>query len=313
VCPSFPADVYLEGRPRSFLEEGVNGRASQKVRTGGFPRKLDGLADRPADDVAPPGYDTAYRLVNFEEGALNVAKDDIPGCDYSQQWELDGLGNWTTFTDDGTSEAWDHNAVNEITKITVGGTSYEPLWDDNGSLADADGYLLTDENQYNFEFDALNRLIKVTRNSDSAVLGEYAYDSLNRRVWRKADEDRSGGEGGQETELLYLYDGWRVLEERDYSREDLVRDYAYGNYIDEVVYGRADFWDGTDPGPDGDFNDDEEQFYYTTNNLYNVTALLGTSGNIIERYEYLPYGEVTVYVDDGGDGDWSDGDAKEAR
>ncbi len=72
-------------------------------------------------------------------------------------------------------------------------------------------------------------------------------------------------------------------------------------YIDKPIFGRADTND------DGDFDDSEEQFYYTTNNLYNVVALLDTSGNIIERYDYKPYGEVTVYVDDGGDSDWSDG------
>lgn len=73
-------------------------------------------------------------------------------------------------------------------------------------------------------------------------------------------------------------------------------------YTDEPLLGRAD------KNGDQDFSDTGETFYYTTNNLYNVTALLDTSGNIIERYEYRPYGKATVYVDDGGDSDWFDGD-----
>ena len=72
-------------------------------------------------------------------------------------------------------------------------------------------------------------------------------------------------------------------------------------YIDEPFFGRSDTND------DGDFADAEEQFYYTSNNLYCVTAILDTSGSIIERYEYTPYGELTVYTGDGGDADWWDG------
>jgi len=35
----------------------------------------------------------------------------------NQDWTLDGVGNWTTFNDDGISQARTHNAANEITQI----------------------------------------------------------------------------------------------------------------------------------------------------------------------------------------------------
>ncbi len=125
---------------------------------------------------------------------------------------------------------------------------------------------------------------------------------MNRRVWREADEDQ---DGTPDEDLVYVWDGWRNIEERDYSTEDLLRDYVYGGaYIDEVVHGRSDFWDGSTLGPDGDFADSKEQFYYTTNNLYSVAALVDTSGNVIERYEYLPYGAVTTYTGAGVDSTW---------
>ena len=69
-------------------------------------------------------------------------------------------------------------------------------------------------------------------------------------------------------------------------------------YLDEPIFGRADKND------DQDFSDSGEQFFYATNNLYSVTALLDVSGNIIQRYEYLPYGKATVYTDAGTDEDW---------
>jgi hypothetical protein len=39
---------------------------------------------------------------------------------FDQSWGLDGLGNFGTFDDDGTSQSRTANAVNEITNITGG-------------------------------------------------------------------------------------------------------------------------------------------------------------------------------------------------
>ena len=127
-----------------------------------------------------------------------------------------------------------------------------------------------------------------------------SYDVQNRRVYRKADEDQSGS---QETELYYVLDGNRVIEERVYSDEDLKRDYWYGVYIDSPIFARCDKND------DNDFSDTDEQFYYLHNTQYSVHAIIDTSGSIIEIYKnYQPYGAVDVYTGDGGDGDWWDGD-----
>jgi len=52
---------------------------------------------------------------------------------------------------------------------------------------------------------------------------------------------------------------------------------------------------------DGDCIDgNDERLYYTGDANMNVTALVNTSGNVVERYAYDPYGEVTVL-----DADWS--------
>jgi len=144
-------------------------------------------------------------------------------------------------------------------------------------------------------WDALNRLTGITRKSDGAELGTYRYDALNRRVYRKADENQ---DGTSDTERTYVYGGWRVVQERDVASGNVHADYVDGLYIDAHIFSRVD------TNGNGDFADPEEQFYYTTNNLYNVVALVDASGNIIERYEYKPYGEATVYTDAGPDSTW---------
>ena len=240
-------------------------------------------------------YDSVYRLTAFDEGTLNGGKTGIDSPDYYQDWVLDGLGNWTRFYDNtGTPEYRQHTVTNEMEYRGASAPTQAAnhTYDDNGNL--------TDDGTYEYEYDALNRLIKVLEKDDpDFTVGEYAYDALNRRIWREADEDN---DESTDADLMYFYSGWQVVEERDYSDEGLLRDYVYGNYVDEPIFGKADTND------DGDFLDSEEQFYYTSNNLACVAALLDTSGNIIETYEYTPYGVTTIYIGDGGDGDWFDGD-----
>lgn len=238
-------------------------------------------------------YDGVYRLTAWDRGTLNGTKTGIEGApNYYQDFDLDGLGNWTRYYDNtGTPEYRDPNVMNEYDYI---GASAPPqsanlTHDDNGNL--------TDDGTYEYEWDALNRLIKVLKKDEpDFTVGEYAYDALNRRIWREADEDN---DESTDADLMYFYDGWQVVEERDYSDEGLLRDCVYGAvYIDEPIYGRSDDND------DGDFLDTDEKFYYTSNNLYCVAALLDTSGDIIETYEYTPYGKANIYTEDGNDDTW---------
>lgn len=240
-------------------------------------------------------YDGVYRLTSYDEGTLNGGKTAITSPDYYQDWTLDGLGNWDEFYDNtGTPEYRQHTSTNETEYRGASAPTQAAnhTYDDNGNL--------TDDGTYEYEYDALNRLIKVLKKDDpDFTVGEYAYDARNRRIWREADEDN---DESTDADLMYFYDDWQVVEERDYSDEGLLRDYVYGNYIDEPIYGQAD------TNNDGDFLDSGEKFYYVTNTQYSVTAILDTSGDILERYEYTPYGQPTIYTGDGGDGDWFDGD-----
>ena len=52
----------------------------------------------------------------------------------------------------------------------------------------------------------------------------------------------------------------------------------------------------------------EERVYYTNDANMNVTALVNTSGTVVERYVYDPYGKVTFLM-----GDWSLRTATAAR
>ena len=88
--------------------------------------------------------------------------------------------------------------------------------------------------------------------------------------------------------MEYVYNGQQVIEE--YQGGMLMKSYVYGQYIDEVIC-QTDETSGT-------------EYYYCVNQQNSTLALTDASGNIVERYEYTPYGKTTAYTDPGTDGLW---------
>jgi RHS repeat-associated protein len=179
---------------------------------------------------------------------------------HSQTWGLDNVGNWKSFTNDQTgppSETRIQNAQNQITTLTgtgVGTPSY-----------DANGNTLTDEWGHGYSFDAWNRLAQVTLSGSSIV---YTYDALGRRL------TESGGLGRD----LYYSKDWQVLEERLGGLMQYQQVWS-PVYIDALVL--------RDGGLSG-------RLYVQQDANWNVSGLVNTSGTVLERYAYDPYGKATV-------------------
>ena len=84
------------------------------------------------------------------------------------------------------------------------------------------------EERYDYE----NRLVKITDGVYN--IAEYTYDALGRRIEMKTYDS-----GEVDSTTRYYYNNWQVLAETDYDStgptETQLRDYIYGNYIDEVL------------------------------------------------------------------------------
>jgi len=141
--------------------------------------------------------------------------------------------------------------MNELVSIDGSPLTY----DDNGNLAD--------DGSNTYEYDYENRLVRVTRTSDSDGLGEYEYDALGRRV----EKQISG------TATAYYYDGVKIIEEHVGGVTEAT--YAYGMALDEVVC----------------MERSGQTYYYHTDSLVSVVALTDASGNTVEQYKYDAYGE----------------------
>lgn len=216
-------------------------------------------------------YDNLNQLTSYERGTLNGTKTGLSGsASRSQSWDFDGLGNFDSQTTDGVAQTRNHNQQNEITSVS-GATT--PLYDANGNMT-------TDETGRTFKYDAWNRLVE-TKNSGGTTLATYKWDGAGRRV----QETR-----GSNTTDLYYSSQWQVLEER-------VGGTAKFSYAWSPVYVDAMIARDRDTDANGSL---DERLYAVQDANFNMTALMDVSGNVVERFQYDPFGKFSML-----DASWS--------
>ena len=140
-------------------------------------------------------------------------------------------------------------------------------WDANGNL--------TSKGDLRFEYDYRNRLTRVSRANGDEV-ATYQYDAFNRRI------SKTVGSETRET----TWRGWQPVEER--RNGDLDQRRVFGLGLDEMVQLQVDL------NGDGQADQTYAPLYDSTGNLVVMT---GNNGKPVERYEYTPYGERKIFVD----------------
>jgi RHS repeat-associated protein len=226
-------------------------------------------------------------LTAFARGTLSDSNGDgvpdtVASAGRSQAWSIDAAGNFNSVTENGgppTSRTT--NKQNQVTAVGSSALTY-----------DRDGNTTTDNFGQGLTYDAWNRLVRVYGGGTGANLA-YGYDALGWRVveWQGDFTSRPQGTGegliiGGQTNHLYYSAAWQVLEERG----DVA---AWAQYVWSPVY--VDALVERDRDADGNAaNGLEERLYALQDANYNVTALVNTSGSVVERYAYDPYGQPAV-------------------
>src|SRR5579884_3169033 len=209
-------------------------------------------------------YDNLSQLTSFQRGTLNSTKTGLTGsASRSQSWTPDALGNFTGVTTNGTTQTRTANQQNEYTSISGSGTI----------TYDANGNITADGSGNTYVYDAWNRLVAVK--NGSTTLAAYGYDGLNRRITETH---------GSTTTDLYYSSNWQVLEERNNGQ--LQARYVWSPAGEDMLVLRDD--------SSHDNGTLDRRVYVQQDMLGNVTALVDTSGNVVERYDYDPFGAVTV-------------------
>ncbi|MBI1337048.1 MAG: hypothetical protein GC164_08810 [Phycisphaera sp.] len=201
----------------------------------------------------------------------------------------------------------DENGSYETTEHADGFTTWH--WTGNAPDkrdTDAAGNL-TYDGHLSFTYDAWNRLLTVSKaykadsaNGDDITLAALAtgsvvntiqYDGLGRRIVKAVTNSAY-----LDCTYHYYYapGSQRIIEERNGS-QDVIRQLVWGQmYIDELVQ------IGLNDDPADGVEDDVESFYWALHNAnFNVIGVVDDSGVLVERYEYEPYGQRTVYFSSG--------------
>jgi len=287
-----------------------------------FKYGYDRASNRTWREVAPNGgnptgfdefytYDGLDRLSRSQRGTLSgTPYDSITSPVKTQDFGLEALGNWKTFKeDDDATLDWDvldqsrtHNPVNETTGIT-GGSWIVPGYDAAGNMTSGPSPLDPTVRRH-YKWDAWNRLVEVkadNNGSPGALVAEYRYDALNRRIAKIVPN----GENWDRTDYYYTPAG-QVAEERfaanQANKETLAVPRKF-QYVWDIRYIHAAVLRDEDTDADNDCTDSggSERLYYTQDANFNVTALVETDGDVIERYVYDPYGKRTIL-----DGTWTE-------
>lgn len=195
-----------------------------------------------------PSYDSMNRLLEYQRGVLATGGSSVttpislPGTNEEQDYNLDGLGNWstTTITPEGGSPATQtrtHNKLNEVTQYG----STPVLYDHGNNAASPDPDVqkrgngnIVDDGVRLYAYDAMNRLTSVKRKSDGATVGQYTYDAQGRRVQKVASNGGIPNDSAVDGTIRFVYDGVQCVEELDASNAT-TKQYVWGQYVDELV------------------------------------------------------------------------------
>jgi len=250
-------------------------------------------------------YDGLHRLSQMERGTWNGSTLNNPN--FEQDWSLDQLGNWANFvekTSGGVTLDQDrsHNLANEITNITTntGSSWIIPGHDAAGNMTSAPSAHDPTKRHW-YVYDAWNRLVEVWEDDgdstkeiaggspDDTLIARYEYDGQNRRI---AKQVYTGG-SLDHTLDMYYNDNWQILEVRKDGNANPLKQYVWHTYYIDAPAIR--YYD-----PDTDGSSIATQ-YFTHDANMNVTALTDDTGAVIERYDYTPYGQVTILDPDFSD------------
>ena len=115
----------------------------------------------------------------------------------------------------------------------------------------------------------------------STVVTANEFDGLGRRIQRVSADDVFDD---------YYNEQWQLLEQRQYGDTDPLSQYVWHPiYIDALA---VQYWDQDLDGDLAENNDGAHFFLYDAN--FNVTAVINSSSTVLERYNYTPYGDVTI-------------------
>jgi len=227
-----------------------------------------------------------------------------PGAEGTRHWYVWDAWNRLVEVKDGeaTVARYAYDGLNHRITKTVGATIQHAYYNTGWQLLEVRETTnpeaeTTAAEAHHYVYDAWNRLTQVWEdtNEDGDLNGEPTdthvltcrYDGLGQRIQKIV-------EGDPDVTYDYYYNmSWQILE---VHRSDYT--YApYEQYVWDIRYIDAPVLRDRDTADSGTL---DETLYFCNDANMNVTAVVDTDGDVVERYAYDPYGQVTIL--NGADG-----------
>lgn len=222
-------------------------------------------------------------------GQIKVADSSVNTED--RGYLYDAAWNLARRTNNGSTSTFPVDLKNQLT-AEPGGDS--DVYDANGNLTQRNtGSGTNVYNVYQYTYDDENRLVSMLHDYGD-VSGwwktDFVYDGLGRL--RKRTEYAYYAEGWLYTNAFvsYIYDGWRVIQERSYNNNSPSVSYTRGNDLSGSMEGaggiggllaRSSGYSG------GNFT--THSYYFADGN---VTYMLNSSQAMVAKYRYDPFGNT---------------------
>jgi len=243
----------------------------------------------------------AYDLYTYDPiGQLKVGTSSTVsedrGYGYDAAWNLNYL------TNNGMAIEFDVDNRNELTSV-VGQSTL--TYDANGNLLTGTGTRVGAGTNWNYIYDDENRLVQwfyyqngIANPATGDLRTDFRYDGLGRLRQRleylyNAPTNLLLLVAGWTSQLTneYLYDGWRVIQERDGSNVPLVS-YTRGNDLSGTLEGAGGIGGLLARSSGYSSGNWTSHAYYHADGNGNITCLINASQSVVARYRYDPFGNT---------------------
>ena len=116
------------------------------------------------------------------------------------------------------------------------------------------------------------RVYSMTQENGTEI--EHKYDALGRRIAKEFDRM-----AGPSKRIDDAYDGSSCIEELAQGTGLSSKTFVHGPGIDNPIY----------------MDDGSAKSYYCSNSIGSITALADSTGAVVERYQYTPFGETSIF------------------
>jgi RHS repeat-associated protein len=235
-------------------------------------------------------YDGLNRLVGAE-GNLQHGTDETTAKKFKLAYGYAQNGNMLSksvydTTTDSVDDRWTYTYANHaVTSISSSktGTRFLMNYDVSGNMTSQEDRLkkvLKD-----IDFDSSNRITKVTNPANGKIIGTYEYDDQGFRVRKLAAEMLRGAE--KTVEVLYPSMYFAIEKQRNSIGVEIPNtSYAVNNIYLNGVRVAASL-------PNGECQ------YYLTDQVDSVSVVTDDKASVVNRFEYLPFGEAWASEGDG--------------